>query len=75
MIMGMATTPNTQHETPAGGFGLPYARAGVDAGKATATCPRCGEVCKGSTPKAAARAYADHFLARNRVEFPDRPIR
>lgn len=40
--------------------GLPYARAGVVDGRATATCPVCGDVLTGATAKAAGKAYAAH---------------
>ena len=47
-------------------FGLPYAEAGAAGGKATATCPVCGHVAVGGSPKQAARRYAEHFEAAAR---------
>lgn len=44
---------------------LPYARAGVESGKATATCPVCGDVSRGSTSKLAGRAYAKHYAEKH----------
>lgn len=63
-----------QHVSPE--FGLPYATAGVrsfpDAPKpfsrATATCPACGYVAMGATPKKAAAEYARHFAERETQE-------
>mgnify|MGYP000903346953 FL=1 len=49
-------------------FGLPYAPAGVAAGKATATCPACGHVATGATAKAAGRAYGQHFAQAEAAE-------
>lgn len=62
----MTTTENptpvaTAHVVP--DFGLPYAPAGYDAPRrrCTSTCPACGHVTEGGTPKQAARAYGVHF--------------
>lgn len=65
-----------QHRHIAPDFGLPYATAGVrsfpDAPKpftrATATCPACGYVAMGHTPKKAAAEYARHFAEREQQE-------
>lgn len=40
---------------------VPYARAGVQAGKATATCPACQQVFTGKTSKTATAVYAKHY--------------
>lgn len=42
---------------------IPYAQAAVKDGKATATCPACGDVSHGAFPKDAARAYGEHYAA------------
>lgn len=55
-----------RHIKPA--FGLPYAKAGAQDGKATATCPACGEVLVASTPKGANRRYAMHFETKADLE-------
>jgi len=57
------TAPVPKHVMPAGGIGVPYAEAGVEKGKATATCPVCGLVFHGRDHKAAGRAYGIHFAA------------
>jgi hypothetical protein len=41
----------------------PYARAGVENGLATSTCPECGQVLTGHDHKASARAYTEHFTS------------
>lgn len=55
------TDSENRHVPP--DFGLPYAQAGVEDGKATATCPVCDQVFTGSSSKDAVRAYGEHFAA------------
>lgn len=50
-------------------LGIPYGSVGVDdLGRATCTCPICGEVFTGRTHKDATRAYAVHYARATETE-------